>query len=92
MYVGAVLYFLCTGETLFHCNCDDDITDQDQLLELFEFSQEFKKKRLSKISDNLCRNAISQLLVKDPLLRPTMARFIHHPFVSGRKAARYIYE
>ena len=36
------------------------------------------------------RNLLSQMLHKDPLQRPTLARVLAHPFLSGKKVARLV--
>jgi len=76
------LYYLCTGETLF-LNNDSDNTDNNGLLQLFEWTDATKNDKLSKISDELARNLVSRLLSKDPAKRPLTSTGLHivHVFI-----------
>jgi serine/threonine protein kinase len=67
--LGAILYYLCTGETLF-LNNDSDNTDNKSLLQLYAWTKDFKEEKLLKISDKLARNLVSRLLNKDSKKRP----------------------
>jgi serine/threonine protein kinase len=67
--LGAILYYLCTGETLF-LNNDSDNADNESLLQLYEWTDAIKDKKLSKIYDDIARNLVSRLLSKDPKKRP----------------------
>ena len=67
--LGAILYYLCTGETLF-LNNDNDNTDNNSLLQLYAWTKDFKEEKLLKISDKLARNLVSRLLDKDSKKRP----------------------
>ena len=67
--LGAILYYLCTGETLF-LNNDNDNTDNKSLLQLYAWTKDFKEEKLLKISDKLARNLVSRLLNKDAKKRP----------------------
>lgn len=89
---GAVLYFLCAGQALFHANLEDNI-DQAQLLLLSQWSGDLKIVKLSKINDRLARNLVSRLLEFDPRKRPpSFAHVLAHPFFSGKQATRLIGE
>jgi serine/threonine protein kinase len=74
--LGAILYYLCTGETLFLNNASDNVTDNNSLLQLFEWTDATKNEKLSKIAttneklNELARNLVSRLLSKDPSKRP----------------------
>jgi serine/threonine protein kinase len=74
--LGAILYYLCTGETLF-LNNDSDNTDNNGLLQLFEWTDATKNDKLSKISDELARNLVARLLSKDPTKRPLTSTGLH---------------
>jgi serine/threonine protein kinase len=50
---------------------------------LQEFAEEFKYRRLDKISDLIARNLVSQMLTRDPTKRPSMSQILAHPFLSG---------
>ena len=86
--LGAVLYNLCTGETLFQANTDDNLVDASSWQSLSTWSNETKSMKLSKISDTAARNLVSQLLHKDPLKRPDTKHILTHPFLTGRVAGR----
>jgi ankyrin repeat protein/serine/threonine protein kinase len=87
--VGMILYELCVGETLFHANGQDNI-DEEQLLALYHWTDEFKQKRLNKIKDKVARNLISQLLSKDPSKRLPVTRVLAHPFITGKPFTRLV--
>jgi serine/threonine protein kinase len=79
--LGAILYYLCTGETLF-LNNDSDNTDNNGLLQILEWTDVTKNDKLSKISDELARNLVSRLLSKDPTKRPLTTTGLHiHVFI-----------
>jgi serine/threonine protein kinase len=84
--LGAILYYLCTGETLF-LNNDSDNTDNNSLLQLFEWTDVTKNDKLSKISDELARNLVSRLLSKDPAKRPLTSIPSTALFLNGAEGA-----
>jgi hypothetical protein len=63
---------MLTGETLLHADIKDNIFDQRQLKELYDFTDEFKSEKLSEIMSALGRNLVAQLLNKDQNKRPSM--------------------
>ena len=79
--LGALFYFLCTGETLLVCNVDDQL-GTDQMILLSKWPTSVKAHKLSKVKDDLARNLISQLLSKDPRRRPSAGQALLHPFFS----------
>ena len=85
--LGVTLYHLCSGQPFLLADVEDNV-DADQLKLIYEFTDEFKKQKVSKISDKHARNLVSQLLNKDPKLRPTMDRAIVHPFITGKSVMR----
>ena len=94
--LGCILYQMCTADVkpLFQGgredNLVDDLTDEDNLFALAEWSKELKEKKLARVVDKMARNLLSQMLHKDPLLRPSLSRVLAHPFVSGKKVVRLI--
>jgi serine/threonine protein kinase len=74
--LGAILYYLCTGETLFLNNASDN-TDNNSLLQLYEWTDATKNEKLLKITDELARNLVSRLLSKDPTKRPLTFTGLH---------------
>ena len=68
----------------------DDQTEEDNLYALAEWNMERKQKKLGRVIDKMARNLLSQMLHKDPLQRPTLARILAHPFLSGKKVARLV--
>ena len=80
-----------TGESLFLSN-DEGNLDEDQLSILFDWTNEFKSKRLQKVTDPYARNLVSRLLMRDPSKRPDASHALAHPFLSGKKVARMIGE
>ena len=78
-----------SGESLFFANNEGNL-DEDQLRIVFDWTEEFKHKRLQKVSDPHARNLISRLLMKDPSKRPDVSHALAHPFLTGKRAARMI--
>jgi serine/threonine protein kinase len=79
---GVTMYEIFSGTPLFRFDHEDNIGED--LSELFEFTEEFKRSRLEKISDLQARNLLSQALMKDPRKRPSIGHLLDHPFLSGR--------
>jgi hypothetical protein len=92
--LGCVLYQLCTPDVrpLFQGgqddNLSDDTTDDDNLFVLSEWTNQTKNKKISKVTDHLARNLLSQILHRNPAHRPTIPRILAHPFLSSKKVAR----
>ena len=80
-----------SGESLFIAN-DEGNLDEEQLRILFDWTDEFKSKRLNKVIDPYARNLVSRLLMKDPSKRPDASHTLAHPFLTGKRAARMIGE
>ena len=80
-----------SGESLFFAN-DEGNLDEDQLRILFDWTNDYKLKRLQKVKDPYARNLVSRLLMKDPSKRPDTSHALAHPFLSGKRAARMIGE
>jgi serine/threonine protein kinase/ankyrin repeat protein len=87
--LGVVLYELCTDETLFHSDGQDNI-DDEKLIQLYQWSDFFKESRLRKIQDPSARNLVAQLLTKDPSRRPSLSRALGHPFFTGKSFTRLV--
>ena len=96
--LGCILYQMCNEDVkpLFQGGREDnlvaDLTDDDNLFALAEWSPELKDKKLARVTDTMARNLLSQMLHKDPLQRPSLARVLTHSFLSGKKVARLIGE
>lgn len=88
---GVFLFELCTGSKLFPPDVEDN-TDEENLEILFEFTSEFKERKLSRIADKNARNLVSQLLTRDPKLRPCVEQILCHPFIINQDATRMIGE
>ena len=89
--VGVIFFELCAGEPLFLSDEEDNI-DADALVSLEQWSNDLKRKKLSKINDPYARHLLSQLLQKDPKRRPLTRRVLAHPFLTGKKAQRLVGE
>jgi serine/threonine protein kinase len=89
--LGILMYHLFSGAPFFLANSDDNL-DDTELAVLYEFSDEFKKSKLSRITDLMARNLVSQLLSKQPQQRPTIDSVLSHPFLSGGRATRLVGE
>ena len=96
--LGCILYQMCTADVkpLLQGGQDDNLVGvrkgADNLFALAEWSPELKADKLADIPDKLARNLLSQMLHKDPLQRPSLARVLAHPLLSGKKVARLVGE
>ena len=64
----------------------------DNLFALADWSPDLKADKLADVPDKFARNLLSQMLHKDPLQRPSLARVLAHPLLSGKKVARLVGE
>ena len=95
--LGCILYQMCTADVkpLMQGGQDDNllgVRKVDNLFSLAEWSPELKADKLADVPDKVARNLLSQMLHKDPSRRPTLARVLAHPFLSGMKVARLVGE
>ena len=96
--LGCILYQMCTTDVkpLFQGGQDDNLVGVrkgvDNLFALAEWSPELKVDKLADVPDKLARNLLAQMLHKDPLQRPSLARVLAHSFLSGNKVARLVGE
>ena len=94
--LGCILYQMCTADVkpLFQGGQDDNLVGVrkgvDNLFALAEWSPELKADKLANVPNQLARNLLSQMLHKDPLQRPSLARVLAHPFLSGKKVVRMV--
>lgn len=86
--LGAVLFTLCCGQSLFGANRDDDFADNNEFAAAQQWTAETKQRRLSLVADPAARNLISQLLAFLPAKRPSLERVLEHPFLSQKKSVR----
>ena len=96
--LGCILYQMCTPDVkpLMQGGQDDNLTDdqteEDNLFALAKWSPWKKAKKLLRVDNPSARNLLGQMLHKDPLQRPSLARVLGHPFLSGKKVARLVGE
>jgi serine/threonine protein kinase len=76
-----VLYHLFTGITFFHCDQHDNI-EEEQLLQLMQFEDSFKEKKLSVIENPAARSLVSALLMKNPEDRISTEQMLQHEFLN----------
>jgi len=88
--LGCILYLLCTGCTLFHTNTEDNITGDEEIIDLYDWEAGGKERRLANVKNKLARNLISLLLNKEPSKRLQAIRVISHPFLSGNQSTRLV--
>jgi serine/threonine protein kinase len=83
--LGCLLYQLCHPHVLplFQAGQDDNLETEVDLHNLWEWTDTHKQAQLARIIDPMARNLLALMLTKDPLLRPTLARVLVHPFISG---------
>lgn len=89
--LGVLLFQMASGEPLFLSNATDDI-DVHQLVMLAKQvdDDDWMDRKLLKIENDSIRNMISQLLIVDPLTRPSMTQILFHPFISGGTPGRLL--
>ena len=87
------------GLPLFPGSRDDHISSEsgveNSLWGLHFWSSELKQKKLSLVDTTsydgiLAHNLLTQMLMKHPSHRPTIARVLSHPFVSRKKVIRLV--
>ena len=96
--LACILYQMCTPgvNKLFapgderDDNLTDDPTEEDNLVALAQWTRTVKERKLGRVADKRARNLLAQMLHKDPLMRPSLARVLMHPFLSGKKVARLV--
>ena len=90
--LGVLMYQLFTGSALFHCDFEDNVVDEDQLYDILTFTDDFKSKKLQLVTNEIARNLLSQMLMKNENQRQTIDRCLAHPFISGKTSSRMIGE
>ena len=63
---GVVLFELCAGIPLFLANSEDNIL-YEAMLDLYAFTDKYKKKRMSEIQNIEARNLVAQVFHRDCL-------------------------
>lgn len=86
--LGCILYYLCTGHTLFLVNTEDNIASGADLLLLISWSTDIAVSKFVDVKDKLAKNLLSLLLNKDPKRRPSASRVLQHPFLTGINVTR----
>lgn len=61
---GVVLFELCAGIPLFLANSEDNIL-YEAMLDLYAFTDKYKKKRMSEIQNIEARNLVAQVFHRD---------------------------
>jgi serine/threonine protein kinase/Leucine-rich repeat (LRR) protein len=89
--LGAIIYLLCTGVTLFQASVEDNIPNSE-MLEACNWTDAIKEEKLAAVTDKYARNLLSLLLNADPLKRIGPERVTTHPFISGKQPERMIGE
>lgn len=79
--LGAVLFFMCTGEPLF--NGAYDMVSGVELQYLYEWTDGYKRVKLEKVGDLVVRNLVSTMLSKTSATRCTMSELLAHPYLTG---------
>eukprot|EP01035_Chromulina_nebulosa_P023920 gene23920-biopygen15635 len=64
----------------------------EAMLDLYAFTDKYKKKRMLEIQNLEARNLLAQMLTRNPLKRPKMSQVLAHPFLSGKKSTRMLGE
>lgn len=82
--LGALLFMLCTGSSLFNANNDGTLS-QAELRKLANWSDAACKRQLGRIRDRYARNLVGRLLRKDPSKRIALEEVEQHPFLTGAR-------
>ncbi len=77
---GVLLYMLCTGESLFDVNRNDDLKTVEAFRSLYYWSDEKRNDKLYNVDDVLARDLLSKLLSRNPKKRGSISRALEHPF------------
>ena len=86
---GCLLYFLCTGTTLFQCRVSDDsLLFEKDVVELWEWTEATKRSKLGQVKNRLAKNLLSLLLTKNPQYRLDPSHVLSHPFLTGIAGSR----
>jgi serine/threonine protein kinase len=90
--LGVLFYRFATRESLFSEDDDDNVkNDSGHLQLLAQWTPEYKSRRLAKIDDPLMRNLASQLLMREPWLRPqSVDHVLAHALFSVHKPGRML--
>jgi serine/threonine protein kinase len=89
--LGVVFYQLAVNAPLLLCDVDGNC-DDGGLRDLAGWSEAHRLERLRRIGDPHARDLVSQLLSPDPARRPPIARVLAHPFLTGKAAARLVFD
>lgn len=83
---GIVLFRLLTGRFFFKTNSGtSDGLSSDEIINLKTFTDEYKRDKLSIITNPKARNLVSLLLMKHPEDRIIMDQVLQHPYIIGTK-------
>ena len=79
--LGALLFMLCTGSSLFNANNDGTLS-QAELRKLANWSDATCQQQVGRIRNRYARNLVGRLLRKDPSARIALEDVLRHPFLS----------
>jgi serine/threonine protein kinase len=85
--LGVTLYRALRNSTLVRVVADDADGDSE-LRVIAEWTLSSKNARLASVSDVKARNLISQLLHRDPAMRPSLAQALQHSYFTQKEALR----
>ncbi len=80
--LGALLFMLCTGSSLFNANNDGTLSEAE-LRKLANWSDAACLQQVGRIRDRYARNLVGRLLRKDPSKRIALEDVKQHPFLTG---------
>jgi len=86
---------LCTVPTVYWSNfiseyrISDNLTHEKYFAMVYNWTDEIKQEKLSRVTDHLMRNLLSLLLNKDPKARPDTEHVLSHPFLTGGAFSRF---
>lgn len=79
--LGALLYFLFTGMSLWNSEMHGKIVDHNDILKLMDWDTEVKSLKLAYIDDDLARDLVGSLLRRDPSARADVVSVLSHPYL-----------
>ena len=83
--LGVMLYLLLTGENLVPVTRDDDFVSGTGMGYIFDWDEQKRRKKLSKINDPAANELLSQLLSTDPIKRSNPRQLLdEHSFFNPK--------
>eukprot|EP00555_Chaetoceros_dichaeta_P001186 CAMPEP_0198277932 /NCGR_PEP_ID=MMETSP1447-20131203/66113_1 /TAXON_ID=420782 /ORGANISM="Chaetoceros dichaeta, Strain CCMP1751" /LENGTH=592 /DNA_ID=CAMNT_0043972991 /DNA_START=56 /DNA_END=1834 /DNA_ORIENTATION=+ len=82
---GVLLFTLLTKSPLFKVNRDDDLENEKEMAELYDWNKTVLSERLDVVSDLIARDLLDKLLQPEPENRISAKKAIEHPYFKRDK-------